>query len=151
MLISFHQLSSMKWPGTSAPNGLTTPDRPINAVKPADICPTHSQSRFMEEPVMPDKWMSVAEAAATLRVHTRTIERRIAGGKIQSRRADDGLLQVMISLSDEPDNAPDTALETVRELADNQVTLATGSASALVKFARDDAGRAREELTIVRQ
>jgi len=105
----------------------------------------------MEEPVMPDKWMSVAEAAATLRVHTRTIERRIAGGKIQSRRADDGLLQVMISLSDEPDNAPDTALETVRELADNQVSLATGSASALVKFARDDANHARQELATVRQ
>jgi hypothetical protein len=100
---------------------------------------------------MPDKWMSVAEAAATLKVHTRTIERRIAGGKIQSRRADDGLLQVMISLSDAPDNAPDVALETVRELADNQVTLATGSASALVRFAHDDANRARSELAIVRQ
>jgi hypothetical protein len=105
----------------------------------------------MEEPVMPDKWMSVAEAAATLKVHTRTIERRIAGGKIQSRRADDGLLQVLISLPDEPESAPDVALETVRELADNQVTLATGSASALVKFAQDDANRARNELANVRQ
>jgi hypothetical protein len=100
---------------------------------------------------MPDKWMSVAEAAATLKVHTRTIERRIAGGKIQSRRADDGLLQVLISLPDASDSAPDMALETVRELADNQVTLATGSASALVKFAHDDANRARNELASVRQ
>ncbi len=100
---------------------------------------------------MPDKWMTVAEAAASLRLHPRTIERRIAGGKIQSRRADDGMLQVLIDLPDTPDTAADTALETVRELADSQVSLATGSASALVKFAQDDAQRAREELSSARQ
>lgn len=100
---------------------------------------------------MPDKWMSVAQAAATLKVHPRTIERRIAGGKIQSRRADDGLLQVLVALPDTPPDGPDHALETVRELADNQVSLATGSASALVKFAQDDALRAREEVVLIRQ
>lgn len=103
---------------------------------------------------MPDKWMTVAEAATALKVHPRTIERRIAGGKIQSRRTDDGTLHVMLSLPDAPvEQSPDNsgALETVRELADNQVTLATGSASAIVKFAQSDAMRAREELQIVRQ
>jgi hypothetical protein len=100
---------------------------------------------------MSDSWMSVAEAAASLKVHPRTIERRIAGGKIQTRRADDGLLQVLISLPDTPDNAPDTALETVRELAADQVSLATGSASALVRFAQDDAIRARDEVELVRR
>jgi hypothetical protein len=48
------------------------------------------------------------------------------------------------------DPAPDP-LETVRELAQDQVSLATGSASALVKFAQDDAQRARTELSIARQ
>jgi hypothetical protein len=105
----------------------------------------------MEEPDMPDKWMTVAEAAAAIRVHPRTIERRIAGGKIQSRRAEDGILQVMIRLPDMPDSDSDAALETVRELAADQVSLATGSASALVKFAQDDAMRARDELALVRQ
>jgi hypothetical protein len=102
---------------------------------------------------MPDKWMSVAEAATVLKVHPRTIERRIAGGKIQSRRAEDGVLQVMINLPDAPDTVQDggAALETVRELAADQVTLATGSASAIVRFAQNDALRAREELVLWRQ
>ena len=99
---------------------------------------------------MPDKWMTVAAAAASLNVHPRTIERRIASNKIESRRSDDGQLQVLIDVPDAPDVAPDP-LETVRELAQDQVSLATGSASALVKFAQDDAQRARTELSIARQ
>ncbi|MDQ3441534.1 MAG: hypothetical protein M3478_14420 [Planctomycetota bacterium] len=99
---------------------------------------------------MPDKWMTVAAAAASLNVHPRTIERRIASNKIDSRRSDDGQLQVLI---DVPDTAqpPTDPFDTVRELAQDQVSLATGSASALVKFAQDDAQRARTELSIARQ
>ena len=41
---------------------------------------------------MPDTWMTLAEAAAAIKVHPRTIERRIAAGKIQTRRADDPLV-----------------------------------------------------------
>src|SRR5436309_9328071 len=99
---------------------------------------------------MPDKWMTVAAAAATLNVHPRTIERRIASGKIESRRTDDGQLQVQINAPDDPPAGAE-AFETVKELAQDQVSLATGSASALVKFAQDDAQRARHELDIVRQ
>jgi len=98
---------------------------------------------------MPDKWMTLAAAAATLNVHPRTIERRIASQKIQSRRTDDGQLQVLINAPDTPDAALDP-LETVKELAQDQVSLATGSASALVKFAQDDALRARQEIELVR-
>jgi hypothetical protein len=99
---------------------------------------------------MPDRWMTVAAAAASLNVHTRTIERRIAGGKIDSRRADDGQLQVCIDVPDMPVASPDP-LETVRELAHDQVSLATGSASAIVRLAQADADRARGELDLVRQ
>src|SRR3954471_10448549 len=98
---------------------------------------------------MPDKWMTIAAAAATLNVHTRTIERRIAGSKIQSRRTDDGQLQVLIDAPDVPSAATDP-LETVRELAHDQVSLATGSASAIVRLAQVDADRARDELDLVR-
>src|SRR6188472_4048570 len=99
---------------------------------------------------MPDKWMTVAAAAATLNVHPRTIERRIASGRIESRRTDDGQLQVLINAPDEP-GAGAEAFETVKELAQDQVSLATGSASALVKFAQADAERARGELALVRE
>jgi len=99
---------------------------------------------------MPDKWMTVAAAAASLNVHPRTIERRIASNKIESRRSDDGQLQVLIDVPDTAEPATDP-FDTVRELAQHQVSLATGSASALVKFAQDDAQRARTELSIARQ
>ena len=99
---------------------------------------------------MPDTWTTVAAAAAALNVHPRTIERRMASGKLQSRRTDDGQVQVLVDLPDTPEPGPDP-LETVKELAQDQVTLATGSASALVKFAQDDALRARSELELVRQ
>ena len=99
---------------------------------------------------MPDKWMTVAAAAASLNVHPRTIERRIASNKIESRRSDDGQLQVLIDVPDTAEPATDP-FDTVRELAQDQVSLATGSASALVKFAQDDAQRARTELSIARQ
>src|SRR3990170_1289630 len=99
---------------------------------------------------MPDKWMTVAAAAASLNVHPRTIERRIASNKIESRRSDDGQLQVLIDVPDTAEPATDP-FDTVRELAQDQVSLATGSAPALVRFAQDDAQRARTELSIARQ
>lgn len=99
---------------------------------------------------MPEKWMSVAHAAAYLNCHTRTIERRIASGKIQSQKGTDGLTQVLLDMPDVPDPVP-AAIETVKELAQDQVSIATGSATALVKFAQADAERARTELDFVRQ
>src|SRR5262245_36215318 len=100
---------------------------------------------------MPDKWLTIAAAAAMLDVHPRTIERRIASGKIQTRRTDDGQVQVLIDAPDRPQTPIADPLETVRELAQDQVSLATGSASAIVRLAQADADRARGELDLVRQ
>ena len=36
---------------------------------------------------MPDQWMTIAEAAAALRVHPRTVERRISANKIDTHLA----------------------------------------------------------------
>jgi hypothetical protein len=109
---------------------------------------------FRERNRMPDTWISLAAAAAGLNVHPRTIERRIASGKIQSRRTDDGQLHVVVDLPDTQSGSvgpSPAALETVKELAQDHVTLATGSASAIVRLAQTDAARARQELELVRQ
>ena len=103
---------------------------------------------------MPEQWMSVSAAAAAMNVHTRTVERRLAAGKIESRRADDGQVQVLV---DVPEAAPDSAavsahaLDTVRDLADRQVDIAAGSASALVRIAQEQTLRAETQLALARQ
>lgn len=105
---------------------------------------------IMEDHIMPETWTTVASAASALNLHPRTIERRIASGRLQSRRADDGQVQVLVDMPC-PVEAPADPLETVRGIAQDQVNLATGSASALVRFAQDDSQRARQELELVRQ
>jgi excisionase family DNA binding protein len=104
---------------------------------------------------MVEQWMTVAEAAAYLRVHPRTIERRLAAGKLASGRAEDGQVVVRIEVPDEPeaDGAPDNdvndaAFEAVKELADRQVDIAAGSASAIVRMTQELAERATQDLAI---
>lgn len=106
---------------------------------------------------MPEQWLTVAEAAAAMKVHSRTVERRIAAGKIDSRRNDDGQLEVLLDVPDvvrspEPPPPPTIdPLETVREMADRQVDIAAGSASALVRVAQAQAMRAENQLLLARQ
>ncbi len=103
---------------------------------------------------MPDQWLSIAEAAASMKVHTRTIERRIAGGKIESRRNEDGQVQVLINLPDTPppvESVSSETLETVKELANQQVDIAAGSASALIRVSQEQTYRAENELALARQ
>ena len=97
---------------------------------------------------MSEQWMSVAQAAASMQVHPRTVERRIASGKIQSRRSEDGQVQILVNLPDTARQSHDTAMETVKELADRQVDIAAGSASALVRIAQDQAMRAESQLGV---
>ena len=76
---------------------------------------------------MPEQWLSVAEAAAAMKVHPRTIERRMVAGKIENRRNDDGQVQVLINLPEAPlpsEPVSSEAFETVKELANQQVDIA---------------------------
>jgi hypothetical protein len=100
---------------------------------------------------MPDQWLSVAEAAAHMKVHPRTIERRIAANKIQSHRNDDGQIQVLVDVPDIVEALPSEAFDTMKELADRQVDIAAGSASALVRIAQDQTIRAENQLLLARQ
>jgi hypothetical protein len=103
---------------------------------------------------MSEQWMNVAEAAAAMRVHPRTVERRIAAGKIESRRNDDGQVQILVSVTESPDTSAamhNDALVTVRELADRQVDIAAGSASALVRVAQEQTIRAENQLVLARE
>ena len=102
---------------------------------------------------MPDQWMTIAEAAAALRVHPRTVERRIAANKIEHSRGDDGQVRVLINMPDTIEaDVPqqDFAFETVRELADRQVDIAAGSASAIVRYATEAAERSQQDLSVAR-
>jgi len=100
---------------------------------------------------MPEQWMSVAEAAATMKVHPRTVERRIAAGKIETRRGTDGQVQILVTVPDIIEPMSSQALDTVKELADRQVDIAAGSASALVHIAQEQAMRAENQLILARQ
>lgn len=104
---------------------------------------------------MVEQWVSIAEAAAALSIHPRTVERRAAAGKIESRRNDDGQVQVHLALPNvEPplaDPIPADAFETVREMADRQVDIAAGSASALVRAAQEQTLRAEHQSDLARQ
>ena len=104
---------------------------------------------------MPEQWMSIAEAAAVMKIHPRTVERRAAAGKVQSRRNDDGQVQVRIEVPDPEPIPPEPlsveAFETVKEMADRQVDIAAGSASALVRAAQEQAMRAERQVEVHRQ
>ena len=109
---------------------------------------------------MPEQWMSVAEAAAAIRVHPRTVERRIAAGKIESRRNEQGQVQILVDLPDTDETASSSpadppisteTIQSVREFADRHVDLAAGSAGALVRIAQEQAMRIENQLVLARQ
>ena len=56
-------------------------------------------------------YLTLAEAAARLGVHPRTIERRIRAGTLDAETGADGRVRVRIEVPDAPDTAPDTLVE----------------------------------------
>lgn len=100
---------------------------------------------------MSEQWMSIAEAAAAMRVHPRTVERRVAANKIESRRNDDGQIEILVNVPDVEEPVSTHALDTVRDLADRQVDLAAGTASALVRVAQEQTLRTENQLMLARQ
>jgi hypothetical protein len=94
---------------------------------------------------MSERWVTVAEAAAALKVHPRTIERRIKSASLQSRRADAGQVEVLIDAPEADSTPMSDPLSVVAGQADQQVQLALGATSALIKGAQEDARLARHD------
>ena len=99
---------------------------------------------------MTDVWLPVAEAASALGCSVRTVDRRIAAGRLDARLSDDGRREVLVAGDDRPDvpagddgRASVAAVAAVADQADRQVALALGSATALTRAAQDDAARCR--------
>ncbi len=94
-------------------------------------------------------WTTVASAAAAMEIHPRTVERRVASGKIQSRRSESGQIEVLVNLPQQPEPAADP-FAVVADQATAQVQLATAASSALVQQSRAEVDRAYGELTLAR-
>ena len=85
---------------------------------------------------MADSWQTIEQAAVSLRLSVRTVNRHMAAGKLQSRLNADGRREVLVSL---PDTAPDAspspfsdtlATDTPAEVSDNtQPTISTSPPS----------------------
>ena len=71
--------------------------------------------------------------------------------KSNPKENDDGQVQVLVTVPDTVEPVSSEAFETVRELANQQVDIAAGSASALVRVAQEQAMRAENQLLLARQ
>jgi hypothetical protein len=76
---------------------------------------------------MADEWLPYVEAASRLQMSTRTLQRRIANGRYQTRRrTDDGRVEVLVSdVTPPPSDGQVSA-----DLSDRQIQLAGGAVAA---------------------
>lgn len=66
---------------------------------------------------MSTRWMSMADAASELQISTRTLQRRIQAGELQTR-TDAGRRLVAVDVADNRDNVADTLADNVADMAD---------------------------------
>lgn len=84
---------------------------------------------------MSTRWMSMAEAASELQISTRTLQRRIQAGELQTR-TDAGRRLVAVDVADNRDNVADTVADTVADMADTStIQTAQHQAAALTIMA----------------
>lgn len=86
---------------------------------------------------MSTRWMSMADAASELQISTRTLQRRIQAGELQTK-TDAGRRLVAVDVADNRDNVADTMADNVADMADTAaITMQTaqGQAAALTVMA----------------
>ena len=91
---------------------------------------------------MANKWLSMAGAAATLNISTKTLSRRLKAGRFESRRSEDGRVEVLV---DVPDTGPHLT-DALAQQGERQLQLAGGAITAwqdLAETTRRDLRQAR--------
>jgi hypothetical protein len=90
-----------------------------------------------QEHPMSTRWMSMADAANELKISTRTLQRRIQAGRLQTM-TDAGRRLVAVDVADNRDNVADNVADTVADMADtaaSTIQTAQGQAAALTIMA----------------
>ena len=80
---------------------------------------------------MSTRWMSMADAASELKISTRTLQRRIQAGELQTK-TDAGRGLVAVELSHNRDNVADTMADTVADMADTNASTMQTAALAVM-------------------
>jgi hypothetical protein len=81
---------------------------------------------------LPGPWVPIAEAAAVLRVHPRTVERRVAAGTLPHRRDHRGRVLVLVEVEEPPQRRQDAAQAVVGAERHLQVVEAPDRTTAIL-------------------
>jgi len=93
----------------------------------------------------PAEWLTIDQAAARIGCSTRTLQRRIADGKVAAQRRDDGRVLVEVKLPQAPPTPTDAVVEQLQRQADD-----TNRVAALAAVASEQAAIAfRDRLATV--
>jgi hypothetical protein len=93
----------------------------------------------------PAEWLTLDQAAARIGCSTRTLQRRIADGKVAAQRRDDGRVLVEVKLPQAPPTPTDAVVEQLQRQADD-----TNRVAALAAVASEQAAIAfRDRLATV--
>jgi hypothetical protein len=93
----------------------------------------------------PAEWLTIDQAAARIGCSTRTLQRRIADGKVAAQRRDDGRVLVEVKLPQAPSTPTDAVVDQLQRQADD-----TNRIAALAAFASEQTAIAfRDRLATV--